>query len=124
LVGIVERLCEARAVQREGQPVTLSEWVFHEDGHRITRKRWDRAWNAARKAARLGGRLFHDFRRSAARRLINAGASQAAAMRITGHETASMFLRYQIAEKADAARALEGVAARDERQTNGRLLVL
>jgi integrase len=108
----------------EGKPVALSEWVFHDSGHRITRKRWDRAWNAARKAARLGGRLFHDFRRSAARRLINAGASQAAAMRITGHETASMFLRYQIAETADAARALEGVAARVERSSGGRLAVL
>lgn len=64
----------------------------------------------ARKAAGLQDRIFHDFRRTGARRLINAGVSQAVAMRVTEHKTPSMFRRYQIVEKQDIAAALERVA--------------
>jgi integrase len=125
LAAVMERLREARKVERSDGAVELSEWVFHEAGHRITRKRWDRAWEPARKAARLEGRLFHDFRRSAARRLINAGVSQAVAMKMTGHKTTSMFLRYQIVERDDLAAALEKVQASGaEKPKRGRLAVM
>ena len=65
---------------------------------------------AARKAAKLPHRLFHDFRRAAARRLTNAGVPQVVAMRITGHKTPSMFRRYSIVETGDMARALAALS--------------
>jgi integrase len=106
LVDIVERLRRARTVTRTGGSVVLAETVFHAAGEPITRKRFVLAWNAARKAAGLPHRLFHDFRRAAARRLTNAGVPQVVAMRITGHKTPSMYRRYSIVETGDMAKAL------------------
>jgi integrase len=124
LAAIMDRLVKARAVKRHDNSVMLSETVFHDDAQPITRKRFILAWTAARKAAKLPGRLFHDFRRSAARRHIAAGVSQAVAMRITGHKTPSMFRRYQIVEKDDVARALEQVASRKEAATGARVVTI
>jgi len=42
------------------------------------------------------GLVPHDFRRSAVRNLINAGVDMATAMKITGHRTIHVFLRYNI----------------------------
>jgi site-specific recombinase XerD len=38
----------------------------------------------------------HDFRRSAVKNLTDAGVDQATAMKITGHKTVAVFLRYNI----------------------------
>jgi integrase len=40
------------------------------------------------------GRIFHDFRRSAAHEVWRAGSSVDDCMKITGHKTSSMFKRY------------------------------
>ena len=40
------------------------------------------------------GRIFHDFRRSAAHEVWKAGSSLDDCMKITGHKTSSMFKRY------------------------------
>ncbi len=111
LVAIMERLREARSVVHESGSVALAETVFHDAGQPITRKRFVLAWSAARKAAKLPHRLFHDFRRAAARRMTNAGVPQVVAMKITGHETDSMFRRYAIVETSDMASAFQRVAA-------------
>ncbi len=108
----------------DSRPIAvLAETVFHDSGQAITRKRFVRAWNAARKAANLQLRLFHDFRRAAARRMTNAGVAQVVAMRVTGHKTPSMFRRYSIVETADLARALRQVASRKEK-ASGRVVAL
>jgi integrase len=52
------------------------------------------------------GRIFHDFRRSAARDMIRAGVAQRIAMDITGHRTMSMFQRYNITDTDELRDAL------------------
>lgn len=47
-----------------------------------------------RDRPRYVGRLFHDFRRSAAHEMWKAGSSEQDCMKTMGHQTASMFLRY------------------------------
>jgi len=67
------------------------------------------AWSALCESANISV-LLHDFRRTAVRNLIRAGVSRDVARRISGHETDSIFSRYNITEEndlADAARKLE-----------------
>jgi integrase len=101
------------------------------------RKTWHRACRQAgvpdrvvRKASRTGkiverrlpGLTFHDFRRTAVRRLVEeAGVSERVAMTMTGHKTRSVFDRYHIVslrDRREAARRLDelDIAAGREQQ--------
>jgi integrase len=99
---IIERRLQARRLG--------CELVFHREskgraGQPI--KAFDKAWCNALLAAGLPLEcLFHDLRRSAARHLRMAGASETEAMRVTGHKTPSMFRRYSIVTDDEAAAAL------------------
>lgn len=70
-----------------------------------------RSWAKACRDAKIGHRLFHDLRRTAVRDLIRAGVPQAVVMAITGHKTASIFRRYNIASADDKREALRKLAA-------------
>jgi integrase len=62
------------------------------------------------------GRLFHDFRRSAAHEMWKAGSSADDCMKVTGHKTESMFKRYAdlISEEEIRARQREVQKRRSE----------
>jgi integrase len=59
--------------------------------------------------------IFHDLRRSAVRNHVAAGVDQAVAMRVTGHQTISVFQRYRIVSEDDVRIALERTQAAPSR---------
>ena len=102
--GLIEKRYRLRA---------LTPWVFHLKGRRVSAQQATQRWNRACRA--LGfwredlGRptkLFHDFRRTAYRNMIDAGVDPFTAMDIVGHTTTSMAKRYAIRSTKAMAKAL------------------
>ena len=128
LKAIIDRRRKARQyVTASG--VGLSSFVFHRNGKRIYRNVFGKQWRRACVKAGLGRRIkdengilryhgkhFHDFRRTAARNMIRAGVPQSIAMRVTGHETDAMFLRYDITDNRDKLGALQAASQLVSRQ--------
>src|SRR5262249_11929755 len=123
---IIARRREDRAYTTQTGETALALRVFHRHGTPIRAFRG--AWEAACIAAGFArpkldtsghpvldrkGRpvmtptlIFHDLRRSAVRNLVAAGVDQAVAMRVTGHQTISVFQRYRIVSDDDVRAAL------------------
>jgi len=92
--------------QKTGMKVT--HVFFRSSGQPV--KSFKAAWAKATEKAGLTNRIFHDFRRTAARNLIDAGVSETDAMKITGHLTATIFKRYCITNKKHTAESVSKLA--------------
>ena len=102
LVGLMERRQQARLADG-----VLTRLVFHRDGAPV--REFRKSWASACDKVNLSGRLFHDLRRTAVRNMVRSGVPQNVAMKISGHKTASMFRRYDIANEDDLRQAIEAV---------------
>jgi integrase len=109
---IIQRRWKARRFHGENGEWILSSLVFFRTRGRgvpeagAPVREFRKSWKAACEAAGLQGRLFHDFRRTAARNMRRAGVPEEIAMKITGHKTTSMFRRYNITDDRDITEAL------------------
>ena len=63
----------------------------------------------------MPGRILHDFRRTALRRMERAGVPRSVAMKISGHKTESIYRRYAIVAERDIADGLRKIAAFQKR---------
>lgn len=68
-------------------------------------KGFRKVWDTVCTRAGVPGLLFHDPRRSGVRKLRRLGVQESFATRISGHETRSVFERYNIVDGADLADA-------------------
>ncbi|PYT68368.1 MAG: hypothetical protein DMG40_00095 [Acidobacteria bacterium] len=95
--------------------------LFRKDGPVFDTTNFRREWIKACVKLSLGkktgeewhqyeGLIPHDFRRSAARNLIQAGVDQSTAMRITGHRTVAVFQRYNIVSTEQLHEAMAKVS--------------
>jgi integrase len=102
LVDVIGRRKQARLANG-----VLTNLVFHRGGDPVAELR--KSWATACEKAGVAGRIFHDLRRTAVRNMVRSGVPQSVAMKISGHKTASMFRRYDIASEADLRQAMQAV---------------
>jgi len=125
----------ARVTALEKAKGVIIPWVFPSTvDPRLPIRHFRRAWHSAlRRAAtvehengltevvrpELLDRIPHDLRRTAVRNLVRAGVPERVAMQLTGHETRSVFERYNIVNERDLRDGVAKLANLHQRQANG-----
>jgi len=103
------RAQRAYTTQVERQRGCVIPHVFHRNGRPI-KSYWEGWTNACRRAC-VPGRLVHDMRRTAVRRLERAGVPRSQAMALVGHKTQSIYQRYAVVCEQDLNAAAARLAA-------------
>ena len=130
LAKIIERRRQAARIEVDGT-VRMVPFVFHRDGEPV--REFRKSWATACVTAELGvmrcpkcqsscatrrcetcevesrytGKIFHDLRRVAVRRMVRAGINPQIARKWSGHLSDSMFQRYSILTTDDMRQAFE-----------------
>jgi integrase len=113
LLEIIQRRLEKRRLD--------CPYVFHRKGKRIASFR--KAFKAAATAAGMLGLVPHDMRRSAVRNFRRAGLSEHEGMKLSGHETDSIYRRYDIISDDDLAESMNRVQEHLKKESENRNVV-
>ncbi len=122
-LGELLRTQQERVTKLDQQRGTIIPWVFPGRGRKRI-KSFRKAWATACTAAKLTGRIPHDFRRTAVRNLERAGVPRSVAMKLVGHKTEAVYRRYAIVSEADLSAGVAKLAALHEADASaGRVVV-
>ena len=113
LMEIIQRRIEVRRLD--------CPYVFHRRGKRIASFR--KAFKTAATAAGLPGLVPHDMRRSAVRNFRRAGLSEHEGMKLSGHETDSIYRRYDIISDDDLTESMNRVQEHLKKEAENRKVV-
>lgn len=75
-------------------------------------------WKKVVKVAKIGHRLFHDYRRSAIRNVENSGVPRSSAMQVSGRKTESVYRRYAIRNPEDLKEATRRIEEQKAKAKN------
>jgi integrase len=103
---IIERQKARRSVKCDGVE-QICRYIFHRDGETTPVGEFRKCWKTALRKAGLSGYRFHGLRRFAAVAHRDAGVPMVVSMKLTGHKTDSMWIRYSIVNEEDQRDGLE-----------------
>jgi integrase len=96
---------EAKLRRRRGQKLVFTK----EDGSLICKWTVGKNFSRASVKAGIGHRRFHDLRHTFTTNCLKAGVSRTVIMKLTGHKTLAMFLRYSHLDKEQSESAMHSL---------------
>ena len=98
---IEDQRAQADRIQRQYQAIV--KWVFFRETKQgaVQIRSYKTAWRSAREKAGFPEKIVHDLRRSGVRSFRQAGIPESVSMKLSGHLTRSVFLRYDIIDDKD-----------------------
>jgi len=98
---------EARLKKRSNQSLVFTK----DDGQPVPKWYIERLFKKACLKAEVGPYRFHDLRHTFNTNMVKAGVDRSVIMRLTGHKTLAMFLRYSHLDQEQSESAMESLGA-------------